>query len=142
MPRVKASSLHPVPPSPISKVVIIFLENHTLDNASSEVPGVNGDRTLPPAPDVVIPDPPNDHAAWMRRNDPAPNGARRQRYGPSQLPHLYGLMDAFTVCDSYFSDFAGNSFPNPEAARRTTATDEHALADCIDTTQTPLPPLA
>ncbi len=112
MPRDKASSVHPVPASPISKVVIIFLENHTLDNISSDVPGVNGDGTLPPAPDVVIPDPPHDHAAWMRRNDPAPNGARRQRYGPSQLPHLYGLMDAFTVCDSYFSDFAGNSFPN------------------------------
>jgi len=30
--------------------------------------------------------------------------------------------------------------PNPDAARRTTSPDEHAMADCIDVTQKPLPP--
>jgi phospholipase C len=98
--------------SPISKVVIIYLENHTFDNVASEVAGTDGDPSLPPAPDVVTPDPPHDHAAWMRRNDPGPRGARRERYGPRQLPRLYGLMGAFALCDAYFSDFAGNSFPN------------------------------
>jgi len=99
-------------PSPISKVVIIFLENHTFDNAAGDVPGTDGDRSLPQAPDVVAPDPPHDHAAWMRRDDPAPKGSRRERYGPAQLPRLYELMETFAVCDTYFSDFAGNSFPN------------------------------
>jgi phospholipase C len=98
--------------SPIRKVVIIFVENHTLDNLASEVPGVDGDTSLPPAPDVVVPDPPHDHAHWMRRNDPPPGGARRERYGRSQLPRIHHLMETFTVCDAYFSDFAGNSFPN------------------------------
>jgi hypothetical protein len=30
--------------------------------------------------------------------------------------------------------------PNPDAARRTTAPTEMALADCVDVNQTPLPP--
>jgi phospholipase C len=98
--------------SPIRKVVIIFPENHTLDNLASEVPGVDGDGSLPLAPDLVVPDPPHDHAHWMRRNDPPPGGARRERYGRSQLPRINHLMETFTVCDAYFSDFAGNSFPN------------------------------
>jgi phospholipase C len=98
--------------NPIQKVVILFMENHTTDNFASEVAGVDGDLGLPLAPDVVVPDPPHDHAHWSARNNPAPAGARRQRFGRPQLPNLYKLMDAFTVCDRYFSDFAGNSFPN------------------------------
>ena len=74
--------------------------------------GVDGDLALPLAPDVVVPDPPHDHAHWLTRDKPAPGGALRQRYGRAQLPNLYRWMDAFTVCDRYFSDFAGNSFPN------------------------------
>jgi hypothetical protein len=53
---------------PIKKVVI-FLENHTNDDAASEVAGVDGDLSLTPAPDVVSPDPPHDHPHWMRRNE-------------------------------------------------------------------------
>jgi phospholipase C len=98
--------------SPIQKVVIFFMENHTTDNAASEVAGVDGDLSLPPSPDVVVPDPPHDHAHWLTRNSPPPGGARRQRFGRTQLPNLYRLMDGFTICDRYFSDFAGNSFPN------------------------------
>jgi phospholipase C len=28
------------------------------------------------------------------------------------LPNIYKLMNAFTICHNYFSDYAGNSFPN------------------------------
>jgi phospholipase C len=98
--------------SPIQKVVIFFMENHTTDNVASEVAGVDGDPSLPLAPDAVVPDPPHDHAHWLTRDAPSPGGARRQRYGRAQLPNLHRWMDAFTVCDRYFSDFAGNSFPN------------------------------
>ena len=97
---------------PIQKVVIFFMENHTTDNFASEVAGVDGDLTLPLAPDVVVPDPPHDHAHWLTRTSPAPAGARRFRFGRPQLPNLYRPMDAFAVCDRYFSDYAGNSFPN------------------------------
>src|ERR1700686_658715 len=96
----------------IEKVVILFYENHTLDNFASEVNGINGDLQLPLAPDVVDPDPNHDHSHWMNRKAAAPKGALRMRYGRAQLPNLYALMDQFTVCDNYFSDYAGESFPN------------------------------
>src|SRR6267378_880048 len=98
--------------TPVSKVVIFFMENHTTDNVASDVPGVSGNPTLPLAPDVVVPDPPHDHGHWMQRKTPAPGGARRQRYSAAELPNLYLLMKGFTVCDNYFSDYTGNSFPN------------------------------
>lgn len=97
---------------PVTKVVIFFMENHTTDNLSSEVPGVKGDPSLPLAQDVVVHDPPHGHGDWMTRKTPAPGGARRERYSAAQLPNLYILMKAFTVCDNYFSDYAGNSFAN------------------------------
>jgi phospholipase C len=197
-----------MPPGPINKVVIIFLENHTLDDAASDVAGVDGDLSLPPAPDLVSPDPPHDHAHWMRRNDPAPGGALRQRYGRQQLPRLYRLMDTFTDAQSgglpdvswvyaprgqdfhpgslsgggsrmsasdawlgsavdalavVVSRYAKSRYvshvrsshlslvafverlfglppsPSADAARRTSALDEHAMEDCLATGQPPLP---
>jgi phospholipase C len=91
-------------------VVIFFMENHTTDNVASDVPGVNGDPSLPLSQDVVTPDPPHDHEHWKVRNNPP--GARRGRFNAAMMPNLYKLMNAFTVCDNYFSDYAGNSFPN------------------------------
>lgn len=110
--EVEQISLGGAGSAPISKVVIFFMENHTVDNLASDVPGVRGDPSLPPAPDVVIHDPPHGHADWMVRHTPAPGGARRERYSARQLPALYQLMTTFTVCDNYFSDYAGNSFAN------------------------------
>ena len=99
-------------PTKIAKVVIFFLENHTTDNIASDVPGVKGNLRLPLSPDVVVPDPRHDHGHWNLRKTPAPGGARRERYSAAQLPQLYKLMTTFTVCDNYFSDYTGNSFPN------------------------------
>jgi phospholipase C len=39
-------------------------------------------------------------------------GAKKERLTRSQVPNLMALMDQYCVCDNYFSDFAGNSFPN------------------------------
>lgn len=106
-----------MPPNRIDKVVILFMENHTFDNLASEVAGADGATDLPLAPDVVVPDPPHDHAHWMLRETGQPGrghyrGALAERYGRAHLPALSGLMDAYTACDRYFSDYAGNSFPN------------------------------
>jgi phospholipase C len=96
----------------IEKVVILFFENHTFDNLASDVAGVDGNTALPEAPDVMVKDPNHRHEAWMARNDPPPGGAVRLRYMRAQVPRIYGLMDAFTVCDKYFSDVSSQSFPN------------------------------
>jgi phospholipase C len=98
----------------INNVVILFFENHTLDNVASEISGAHGDPALPviqlPAPphDYVIPDPAHGHPDWLKRS----TGARAQRFTRSQLPNLMALMDQYCLCDNYFSDYAGNSFPN------------------------------
>src|SRR4030081_4113360 len=81
-------------PTNIAKVVIFFMENHTTDNVASEVAGVDGDLGLPLAADVVVPDPPHDHAHWLTRNNPPPGGALRQRYRRAQLPNFYKWMAA------------------------------------------------
>src|SRR5215472_17849041 len=77
----------------IAKVVIFFMENHTTDNIASDVPGVNGNKALPLAPDIVVPDPPHDHGHWDVRKTPAPGGARRERFSAAELPNLYKLMN-------------------------------------------------
>lgn len=93
-------------------MVIFFMENHTTDNFASDIAGVKGNPVLPLAPDMAVPDPPHDHGHWILRKSPAPAGARRQRYSAAQLPNLSLLMRSYTVCDNYFSDYSGNSFPN------------------------------
>ena len=108
----KAIAAKKAGPTKIAKVVIFFMENHTTDNIASDVPGVNGNKALPLAPDIVVPDPPHDHGHWDVRKTPAPGGARRERFSAAELPNLYKLMNEFTVCDNYYSDYAGNSFPN------------------------------
>lgn len=101
-------------PGVVDRVVILFFENHTLDNVASEIKGVNGDASLPvyplapPPNDFVTPDIPHMHTDWLNRA----TGAKKERLTRSQVPNLMALMDQYTVCDNYFSDFAGNSFPN------------------------------
>ena len=101
-------------PGVVDRVVILFFENHTLDNIGSEIAGVNGDPTLPvitlaaPPHDYVVPDIPHSHLDWEKRA----TGAKHERFTRSQLPNLMALMDQYCTCDNYFTDYAGNSFPN------------------------------
>lgn len=89
-------------------------------------PQENGPDLLPFRPDVpdlgrtFLPDPPhgwNDgHAAW--------NGGRYDRWVPNKgvttmtyhtrddLPYVYALADAFTVCDNYHCSLLGPTDPN------------------------------
>ncbi|MBV8529457.1 MAG: hypothetical protein JOZ75_14195 [Candidatus Dormibacteraeota bacterium] len=101
-------------PGMVDRVVILFFENHTLDNVASEIKGVNGDAALPviklakPPHDYVVPDIPHNHVDWENRA----TGAKKQRFTRAQLPNLMALMDQYCICDNYFTDYAGNSFPN------------------------------
>lgn len=90
-----------------SKLVVFFMENHTADNICSDVAGFDGDSTLAQAADAH-PDQAHDRQTWLHRSA----RAVRERYTRAQLPLLYGLMDAYCVCDRYFSDVGANSFPN------------------------------
>ena len=90
-----------------SKLVVFFMENHTSDNLCSDVAGFDGDTSLAQAADSLA-DLPHDRQTWLQRAD----RAVRERYTRAQLPLLYSLMDAYCVCDRYYSDVGANSFPN------------------------------
>jgi phospholipase C len=97
--------------SPIEHVVIIVKENHTLDNYFGTFPGAAG-VTLPKAVDPTTPDPPHDHAAWLRRAAPPPSGALRVQYGKADIPAYWAFAQQYTLCDNYFTEIASQSEPN------------------------------
>jgi phospholipase C len=96
---------------PIEHVVMIVKENHTFDNYFGTFPGAAG-ATLGKAIDPEERDPPHDHGAWLRRNDPAPGGAVRLQYGRSDIPAYWALAQQYTLCDNYFTEIASQSEPN------------------------------
>jgi phospholipase C len=98
--------------SPIQHVVIIVKENHTFDNYFGTFPGANG-VALAHASDPIAQtptDPPHDHRAWMKRNDP--NGAVRQQYTRDDIPAYWAYAQQYTLCDHYFTEVASQSEPN------------------------------
>ena len=101
----------PNPATPIKHVVIIVKENHSFDNYFGTFPNANGDASLAHAPDPIK-DPSHDHAAWLRRNRPAPHGAVRMQYTQQDIPEYWQLATQFTLCDNYFTDVASQSDPN------------------------------
>src|SRR5215469_17330020 len=97
--------------SPIGHVVMIVKENHTFDNYFGTFPGAAG-AVLGKAVDPEEPDPPHDHGAWLRRNNPAPGGAVRLQYGRADIPAYWALAQQYTLCDNYFTEIASQSEPN------------------------------
>lgn len=99
------------PASPIEHVVIIVKENHTFDNYFGTFPGAAG-ATEPHAADPETSDPPHDHHAWLRRDDPGPGGAHRLQYLKADIPAYWALAQQYTLCDQYFTEIASQSEPN------------------------------
>jgi phospholipase C len=93
---------------PIQHVIIIVKENHTFDNYFGTFPGANG-VILTQAPDPTT-DPPHNHEAWLRRNDPG--GAVRVQYKKGDIPAYWAYAQEYTLCDNYFTDVASQSEPN------------------------------
>ena len=98
--------------NPIKHVVIIVKENHTFDNYFGTFPGANGVTGLSRALDQPPSDPRHDHAAWLRRADPPPHGARREQYLEADIPAYFAYARQFTLCDNYFTAVASQSEPN------------------------------
>lgn len=93
---------------PIKHIVIIFKENHTFDNYFGTFPGANGISNLAHAPNPPTSDHPHDHATWLKRNiNPI-----KEQYHESDIPAYFSYAKQFVLCDNYFTDVAGPSFPN------------------------------
>ncbi len=98
----------PKPTTPIEHVVIIVKENHAFDNYFGKFPGVEGNASLPPAPNPPLHDPSHTHEAWLQRA----TNAVRQQYSETDIPTYWAYARQFTLCDHYFTDVAGPSTPN------------------------------
>jgi phospholipase C len=96
--------------NPIEHVVIIFKENHTVDNYFGQFPGVNGvSPPLPAAPDPIA-DPLHDHAAWLAGKSGTAGLAKQ--YGRTAIGPYWAYAQQYVLCDQYFSDVASQSEPN------------------------------
>ncbi|TMJ13389.1 MAG: hypothetical protein E6H02_05130 [Bacillati bacterium ANGP1] len=96
--------------SPIQHVVIIVKENHTFDNYFGTFPGANGVALAHASDPLAQGDPPHDHGAWLKRNDP--NGAVRLQYTRDDIPAYWAYAQQYTLCDNYFTEVATQSEPN------------------------------
>jgi phospholipase C len=96
--------------NPIEHVVIIFKENHTVDNYFGQFPGVDGVASPLPTADDPIADPLHDHAAWLVSKSGSAGVA--EQYGRSNIAAYWAYAQQFTLCDRYFSDVASQSEPN------------------------------
>lgn len=124
---------------PIKHVVIIFKENHTFDNYFGTFPGANGESGLSHAPNPPLNDHPHDHTSWLKRDAIAV----KQQYHKSDIPAYFSYAKQFTLCDKYFTDVAGPSFPNHlmVIAADSPIIDNSHASDAI-TKKQPIPPFA
>src|SRR5215469_5654576 len=91
----------------IQNVVILFKENHALDNYFGTFPGANG-AIMSHSPNPPPQDPDHSHKAWLNRA----KGAVRQQFLEADIPAYFAYGKRFTLCDNYFTDVAGPSTPN------------------------------
>ena len=87
----------------IDTVIIVLQENHSFDNLFASYPGANGRPAANVCPDALPGDIPHNH------EDTASYPCS---YTEEQIPRYWQLARHFTVCDQYYGDLRGPSFPN------------------------------
>lgn len=92
---------------PIQHVVIIVKENHCFDNYFGTFPGVDG-MTMPRSPNPPPKDPNHGHGAWLTRK----TTAVKQQFVEADIPAYFGYARRFTLCDRFFTEVTGPSWPN------------------------------
>jgi phospholipase C len=91
----------------IQHVVVIVKENHCFDNYFGTFPGADG-MTMPRSPNPPPKDPDHRHSAWLTRK----TTAVRQQFVEADIPAYFAYARTFTLCDRYFTDVTGPSWPN------------------------------
>jgi phospholipase C len=91
----------------VQHVVIIVKENHCFDNYFGTFPGADG-MTMPRSPNPPLTDPNHTHAAWLTRK----TTALQQQFVEADIPVYFAYARLFTLCDRYFTEVAGPSWPN------------------------------
>ncbi len=108
-PAKPAPGYESFPPTPanlggkIDTVIVVLQENHSFDNLFASYPGANGKPAANVCPAALPHDIPHDHEA---------TASYPCSYTEEQIPNYWQLARHFTLCDQYFGDLRGPSFPN------------------------------
>ena len=106
--RLRAGGVEPAV-LPIKRVVVILRENHSYDNYFGTFPQGNGKTTGGRCEDER-PDPPHLREHALRRSYVDIRGYCH--YREADIPNYWTYARAFVLCDNYFADVLGPSYPN------------------------------
>jgi phospholipase C len=95
----------------IKNIVFFIQENHSFDNLFAGFPGANGRSAGKDCPDALEQDPPHRHEDAFEP-DGATSEEARCSYTEADAPNYWKVARSFTLCDNYFADVRGPSFPN------------------------------
>jgi phospholipase C len=95
----------------IKNVIFFIQENHSFDNLFAGFPGANSKFAGRACPDALQEDPPHKHTDAFEVNGATTDEARCS-YHEADAPNYWKAAHAFTLCDNYFSDIRGPSYPN------------------------------
>jgi phospholipase C len=104
-------ALHPNARSLIKNIIIFIQENHSFDSLFAGFPGANGKYAGQNCPDALQRDPPHLHSDAFQP-DGATSDEARCSYTEADAPNYWKVARRFTLCDNYYADVRGPSFPN------------------------------
>ncbi len=103
--------LHPDARTLIKNIIFFIQENHSFDSLFAGFPGANGRYAGQDCPDALQKDPPHRHSDAFEP-DGATTAEARCSYRKADAPNYWKVARTFTLCDNYFGDVRGPSFPN------------------------------
>jgi phospholipase C len=103
--------IHPKARDLIQNIVFFIQENHSFDSLFAGFPGAHGNHAGQNCPDALLKDPPHKHTDAFQP-DGATSEEARCSYAEADAPNYWKVARSFTLCDNYFSDVRGPSFPN------------------------------
>jgi phospholipase C len=95
----------------IKNIVFFIQENHSFDSLFAGFPGADGRSAGQDCPDALSKDPPHLHSDAFQP-DGATTEEARCSYAEADAPNYWQAARAFTLCDNYYGDVRGPSFPN------------------------------
>ena len=109
--RSLQSTVNPRARELIKNIVFFIQENHSFDSLFAGFPGANGKYAGQNCPDALQKDPPHLHSDAFQP-DGATSEEARCSYLEADAPNYWKVARAFTLCDNYYGDVRGPSFPN------------------------------
>jgi len=95
----------------IKNIIFFIQENHSFDSLFAGFPGTNSEFAEQECPDALQKDPPHKHTDAFQPHGATTDEARCS-YHEMDAPNYWKAARAFTLCDNYFSDIRGPSYPN------------------------------